>query len=150
MKLIPIYSRRSLLISFGGIIFTTIFAPLTKFVNQKVSNRGIANAYLSQWGLPPVIVRRIVFKLTRTTPRFIFGGASLFAEIDGYDMTDAGCFQKNLSLVTESLRRKISQEYGSGQILNCDGWLLSKSEAQLYALSDKKGYRLLGHQVNNL
>ena len=110
VKLVPRYSRRSLLIFFGGIVVYSMFAPFTRFARKEVSNKGIANAYLSQWGLPPVIRRKIGLKLARTTPQLIVASATLFAQVDGYEIASAGCFQKNLSLVIKSLRRKISQE----------------------------------------
>ena len=116
-----------------------IIGSLTRLAKQEVSNGGIAKAYLSQWGLPPIIGKRIGLKLSRAIPQHSVGIPSLFANVEGYDMTNTGCVENNLSLVIEALRKKISQEYSAGHILNCDGWLLSKSEAQLYVLSYTKG-----------
>ena len=133
------YSRRSLLLTFGLVPAIWLLAGVRTAKSNKLETVDIARFYLRKKGLPRKFWKSSGLGLLGDKQLLALRGKVLLTELHNYRPRVVDVYYGKFQSIFEQLDNRILGEYEAGNVYEYNGWLLTETEAMLYAVSSLAG-----------
>ena len=133
------FSRRSLLQTFGLVPAIWLLAGIRTPKSNKLETADIAGFYLRIKGLPRKFLKSSSLGLLGDTQLIALRGKVLLTKLHNYKPREGDVYYGKFQSIFEQLDNRILGEYEAGNVYEYNGWLLSETEAMLYAVSSRAG-----------